>query len=234
MERLFAPLDIYCERLDASFWAEPANALTNLLMVAAGLWGLGQVRARQAGAWAAVLCWWVVAIGAGSFLFHTTAIELTKWADIVPIGTFTLAMTLFVLRRFAGLSWPRTIACCVGYFALAATGTALLPSWLHQVTNGTTIYLPALGAYVFGGVVALAHGSKGGWYALVCAVLLLIGFFFRAIDQDICVAFPVGSHFLWHSFVAVMLAVNLAAVARYGAPSARRGRKVGGEPAVAC
>jgi hypothetical protein len=23
------PIDLYCERTDASFWAEPANALTN-------------------------------------------------------------------------------------------------------------------------------------------------------------------------------------------------------------
>ncbi len=32
------------------------------------------------------LCWWVVVIGLGSLLFDTTAIELTKWADIVPIA----------------------------------------------------------------------------------------------------------------------------------------------------
>ena len=31
MNRLFAPLDIYCERLDAGFWSEPVNALTNVL-----------------------------------------------------------------------------------------------------------------------------------------------------------------------------------------------------------
>ena len=29
MDRLFAALDIYCERTDASFWSEPVNALTN-------------------------------------------------------------------------------------------------------------------------------------------------------------------------------------------------------------
>lgn len=225
MDRLLAPLDVYCERLDAGFWAEPVNALTNFLMIAAGLWGLGQVRARRTGTWAVILCWWVVAIGTGSFLFHTTAIELTKWADIIPIGTFTLAMALFVLRRFAGLSWPKTLAYCVSYFAVASLVTYHLPDWFHRATNGTTIYLPALGGFVFCGVVALIHGSGGGWYALACAALLLTGFFFRAIDQDICPEFPLGTHFLWHTFIAVMLAVNLAAVARYGMPRkpARRG-----------
>lgn len=218
MDRLLAPLDVYCERLDASFWSEPVNALTNFLMIAAGLFGLAEARARGTGGWAKVMCWWVVAIGAGSFLFHTTAIELTKWADIIPIVTFTLVMALFALRRYAGLSWPRTLVYCGLYFLAASVVTYLLPAWLHHVTNGTTVYLPALGAFVFCGIVALVHGSQGGWYALVCAGLLVVGFFFRAVDQDICPDFPLGTHFLWHSFVAIMLAVNLAGVARYGAP----------------
>jgi len=33
-----APIDLYCERTDASFWAEPANALTNAaFLIAAAL-----------------------------------------------------------------------------------------------------------------------------------------------------------------------------------------------------
>jgi hypothetical protein len=31
------PVDIYCERTSAAFWAEPANALTNLSSVLAAL-----------------------------------------------------------------------------------------------------------------------------------------------------------------------------------------------------
>src|SRR3989442_6346009 len=36
-----APIDLYCERTDASFWAEPANALSNaafLIAAAAAFW----------------------------------------------------------------------------------------------------------------------------------------------------------------------------------------------------
>ena len=38
-----APIDAYCERLDAGFWAEPLNAATNLAFILAavacfGLW----------------------------------------------------------------------------------------------------------------------------------------------------------------------------------------------------
>lgn len=219
MDRLFASLDIYCERTDAGFWSEPVNALTNLLIVCAGLFGLAQVRSMGTGAYAKVLCCWVVVIGLGSLLFHTTAIELTKWADIVPIVTFTLAMAVFCLRRFSRLSWPKTAAYFVSYFAAISVITWLIPSWLSEATNGTTAYLPALAGFAFFGIVALIHGSAAGWYCIACAVILFAGFVFRAIDQDVCEAFPLGTHFMWHVLIALMLAVTLTAVARYGAPS---------------
>ncbi len=218
MDGLFAPLDVYCERVAAGLWAEPVNALTNLLIVAAGFFGLARVRARHAGLYAEVLCWWVVAIGLGSLLFHTTAVELTKWADIVPIATFTLALALFCLRRFARLSWPRSIAYFLIFFTATGIITALIPAWLRHATNGTTAYLPALAGFLFFGIVSLGRGSPAGWHALSCAGILAVAFVFRAIDQEVCAAFPLGTHFLWHTLIALMLAVMLSGVARYGAP----------------
>ncbi len=227
MNRLFAPLDIYCERLDAGFWSEPVNALTNVLIVAAGLFGFAQVQRRETGLYAAILCWWVVVIGLGSLLFHTTAIELTKWADILPIATFTLALALFCLRRFARLSWLRAIAYFLIFFASISVITYFLPPWLTQATNGTTAYLPALAGFLFFGLVALVRGSRAGWYAISCAVILCLAFFFRAVDQAVCGSFPLGTHFLWHMLIAAMLGVMLTAVAKYGHPSPQHSTRSG-------
>ena len=218
MDRLFATLDIYCERTEAGLWAEPVNALTNLLILGGGFFGLAQVRSRQAGIYAEILCWWVVAIGLGSFLFHTTAIELTKWADIIPIATFTLAMAIFCLRRFAGLSAPKTAVYFVSYFAVISLVTWLIPTWVSEATNGTMAYLPALAGFAFFGLLALAYGSRAGWYCIACAAILFVAFFFRAADQDLCNRFPLGTHFLWHILIALMLGVILIAVAKHGAP----------------
>ena len=176
------------------------------------------MRSRKTGVYAEILCWWVVVIGLGSLLFHTTALELTKWADIIPIVTFTFAMAIFCLRRFSGLSWQRTSAYFVLYFASISVVSWFVPSWLSEASNGTTAYLPALAGFAFFGVVALVRGSPAGWYCIVCAVILLAGFVFRAIDQDVCEAFPLGTHFLWHVLIALMLGVILSAVAKYGAP----------------
>lgn len=43
-QTLLTPVDLYCERTEPELWAEPANALTNLAFVAAGLWGVREAR----------------------------------------------------------------------------------------------------------------------------------------------------------------------------------------------
>ena len=143
--------DLYCERTGPEFWSEPVNALTNLAFVTAGLWGLYATRRRGRDAFSELLCWWVVAIGVGSFLFHTFATRLTMWADILPIAGFTLAYTLFNLRRFMGLSWLSSLAVFLAFYAVAGVLTALVPDWLRDASNGSTGYLPPfLALFVFG------------------------------------------------------------------------------------
>jgi hypothetical protein len=217
---MLTSVDLYCERLDASFWAEPVNALTNLLFVVVGIIGLVAVRRRGTGMFAELLCWWVMAIGIGSLLFHTFALELTKWFDILPIATFTVALSLFNLRRFAGLTWSAAIACLVVYFVVIGIVTYMIPDWLRLATNGSTGYLPAWGAFLVFGSIVLMRGNPAGWYALACCAMLAVAIFFRAVDPLVCDAFPLGTHFLWHTLNALMLGVALMAVVRYGAPRA--------------
>lgn len=106
-QTLLTPVDLYCERTGPGLWAEPANALTNLAFIVAGLWGVRQVRRYRTGSFAEVLAWWVVAIGIGSTLFHTFASKGTIWADILPIAGFTLAYTLFTCGVSSALAGAR-------------------------------------------------------------------------------------------------------------------------------
>lgn len=137
-QTLLTPVDLYCERTGPGLWAEPANALTNLAFIAAGLWGVQQVRRYKTGTFAEVLAWWVVAIGIGSTLFHTFASKGTIWADILPIAGFTLAYTLFNLRRFLGMEWGKAILVFVAFYAVAGLIAYAVPDWLRQASNGTT------------------------------------------------------------------------------------------------
>ncbi|PBB23830.1 MULTISPECIES: ceramidase domain-containing protein [unclassified Mesorhizobium] len=215
-QTLLIPADLYCERTGPGLWAEPANALTNLAFIAAGLWGAREVRRCEAGTFAAVLAWWVVAIGIGSTIFHTFATRGTIWADILPIAGFTLAYTLFNLRRFLGMEWGKAMVVLVVFHAVAgATGFAV-PDWLRLASNGTTSYLPPFLALAFFGIWVTAHGNRAGWYNLAGSAIFVVSAFCRMIDPMVCASFPLGTHFLWHILNGLMLGVLLAAVARFG------------------
>lgn len=213
-EQLLAPIDIYCERTGPHFWAEPVNALTNLAFVAAGLWGLRAVRRGGGDAFGELLCWWVVAIGIGSFLFHTFANHLTMWADILPIAGFTLAYTWFNLRRFMGMALGPALAIFLSFYVLAAVLTAMVPDALREASNGSTGYLPPFLALVFFGALVIRAGNPVGWYNIAAAGIFVLSVTFRAVDPVICGSFPLGSHFMWHTLNGLMLGVVLAAVAQ--------------------
>ncbi len=230
IDSLFASIDNYCERTGPGLWSEPLNAITNLAFIAAGIWGLHAIRKRDGDPFAVALAWWVIAIGVGSALFHTFANGLTIWFDVVPIATFTLALTLFNIRRWVGFGWWPSVAALVAFFVVTGFITAMLPDWVRVATNGTSGYLPALLSLAFWGVVLVLRGHPAGWYDLGAAAMLLVSAFFRTIDPDVCSTFPAGTHFLWHTLNGAMLAVLLASVAWYGSgvPDGRRTPAVAG------
>jgi hypothetical protein len=220
------PIDLYCERTDASIWAEPANALTNAAFLIAAAAALVSWR-RQSGSaggrdWPVLaLIVVVVAVGLGSFTFHTVATRGAMLADVIPIAIFIYGYLLLALRRFLHLSAGVAVAIVVAY---AAAAQAL--SWLAPpgALNGSVAYLPALAA-----MMAMARATRGPVRrGLELAVLLFtVSLALRTIDVAACDAVPRGTHFLWHLLNAAVLYVLLrAAITGSGsgtAASARRG-----------
>ncbi|KRB20794.1 MULTISPECIES: ceramidase domain-containing protein [Mesorhizobium] len=217
-QTLLTPVDLYCERTGSGLWSEPTNASTNLAFIVAGLWGVREVRRLKAGTFAEVLAWWVMAIGIGSTIFHTFATKGTVWIDVLPIAGFTLAYTLFNLRRFLGMEWRKAIAVFVVFYAVAGAISFAVPDWLRQASNGTTGYLPPFLALAFFGAWVTVSGNRAGRYNLVGSAIFVVSAIFRMIDPMVCAGFPLGTHFLWHIFNGLMLGVLLAAAARHGAP----------------
>jgi ceramidase len=216
------PIDLYCERTDASLWAEPANALTNaaFLIAAAAAFLLW----RRAGGrdWPALaLIVVVAAVGLGSFIFHTAATRGAMLADVIPIAIFIYGYLLLALRRFLHLSAAVAIAIIVGY---AAGAQAL--SWLAppRALNGSIGYLPALVAMV--AMARVTHGRARRGLELA-VMIFTVSLALRTIDLAACETFPVGTHFLWHVLNAVVLYVLLRTAIRESgsetAASARRG-----------
>ncbi|MEM8838108.1 MAG: ceramidase domain-containing protein [Pseudomonadota bacterium] len=213
---LFDPVDIYCERTDPSYWSEPVNALTNLAFIAAGLYGLHLARHAGTDLWPKVLCIWVMAIGLGSYLFHTHAQPWAGLADVIPIWTFFLAYVAFALRRYLKLSWAGVgIGFLIGIALIFGT-TALIPEAAYAATNGSIQYLPAIIALIVFSFVLWRAGSGAAHYVLLATGIFAISITFRSIDMAVCGAFPLGTHFLWHILNGLMLAILLVASVREG------------------
>src|ERR1700730_13513163 len=207
------PIDLYCERTDASLWAEPANALTNaaFLIAAAAAFVLWRRRSeneygRDWPALALILV--VAAVGLGSFTFHTVATRGAMLADVIPIAIFIYGYLLLALRRFLHLSAGVGIAIVVGY---AAGAQAL--SWLAppRALNGSIDYLPALVAMV--AMARVTHGRARRGLELA-VMIFTVSLALRTIDLAACEIFPVGTHFLWHLLNAVVLYVLLRTAIR--------------------
>ena len=196
----FAPADIYCERTDASFWAEPMNALTNLAFIVAGLLLLihKQPPARTLG----VL---IMLIGFGSFLFHTFANRLTGFLDVLFIGIYLLAYA-WLWPKWVLRSGPTICALSMAALVLAITLASLAvaafkPLWPDLPPGaylGAWFYLIAIAT-----LSATGHPKAGRW--LWAAVgLFAVSIAARQMDLPLCDQTG-GTHWLWHVINAIVL-----------------------------
>jgi Ceramidase len=195
------PLDLYCERTDASFWSEPVNAVSNAAFLIAAAAAFRLWRRGDRADWPALaLIAVVAAVGVGSFVFHTVATRAAILADVIPIAVFIYGYLLLALIRFLHF---RCIAAGAIVIAFAASAQALSALAPPRLLNGSVGYLPALAALI---VVALAAREQGARRGLgLAALVFAISLGFRTADIALCPEFPLGTHFVWHVLNAVVL-----------------------------
>ncbi|MGW3411128.1 ceramidase domain-containing protein [Streptomyces sp. NPDC000888] len=211
-------LDEYCERGSAAFWAEPVNALTNLafLVAALAIWRILRP-CRSVPASIGLLAPLMALIGIGSFSFHTLATRWSQALDVVPITLFVLFCLGCVLRWFYGLAWRRCVLGVAGFGAFTAVFG--VPAG-ELIPNRSGMYVPVL--LLMTGLAVTLRGSADAGRAAhwrqfaLAAVVFALALSARTVDQEICGAFPLGTHFLWHTLDGVLVfLVSRALVSRW-------------------
>ncbi len=216
----YEPIDIYCERLSAQFWAEPFNALTNIAFILAAI--IGFIVAKKYNRLDFVnvlLILLAVAIGVGSFLFHTYANAWSEYADLIPIASLALIYIAFSVRRFFNKSWLGVTFIALLYFGASAVILYFIAplakdsfAWL----NGSHIYAPVLLGLLVMSFSLLFAKHRAVNLMLLATITFIISLSFRTMDKAICESFPTGTHFIWHSLNGLMIAVLLVAIIKYG------------------
>jgi peptidoglycan/LPS O-acetylase OafA/YrhL len=195
----FEQIDGYCERTDFTYWSEPLNAVTNLAFIIAAiiLWrrGNGVPLAR-------VLLIILVAIGIGSYLFHTHA---TIWAvtiDVIPIGVFILVYLFAVNRDIVLMSGWKALLATTAFFPYAGVvvwATNQLPFFHISNFYWTVPLLLCIYAVGLRGRPRITSGF------LIGAAILSLSITVRSVDEILCDTIPFGTHFLWHILNGIML-----------------------------
>ncbi|MCZ0812808.1 MAG: ceramidase domain-containing protein [Pseudomonadota bacterium] len=196
------PIDAYCERLDAGYWAEPVNAVTNaaFMLAAFVMWRrLDDARLPLARLLVGVLA----AIGVGSFLFHTHAQAWAAMADVVPILCFVL---IYIYAANRGFWRMGRVAALFGTVVAVALSAALVPLLaLIPVAGASAGYLPLPLLIAGYGLALRGRAPQTARNLLLGSGLLVASLTMRSIDGLSCALIPMGTHFGWHLLNALML-----------------------------
>ena len=202
MEGLMRQVDGYCERTDFSYWAEPVNALTNLAFIVAAIVMWRRVRG-QGLPLAEVLCAILFAIGVGSWLFHTHATLWGALADVIPIGLYILTYLFAVNFAFCTFSKRVSLVATALFIPYAAVLTLLLDRLPFFNVSNFYWTVPIL---IFGYALALRRSSPDTARGMaIGGAVLCVSITARSLDETLCDAFPLGTHFLWHLLNGAML-----------------------------
>ena len=178
--RMFEQIDIYCERTDFTVFAEPVNALTNLAFFIAAALLYVLARREQALDWKSG--------------FHTLATVWAMLTDSLPIMAFQISFMVLYIRFALGWNCWRSAAMLAAFF-VAMFAAMSAP---RGTLNGSVEYIPALVFVTILGVLHLKYAARERFGLLVASGIFALSLTLRSIDEAICSAYPMGTHFLWH------------------------------------
>ena len=187
-------IDIYCERLEPGFWAEPVNALTNAAFIVAAMvvWPL----VGRTGRFLALL---VALVGIGSFAYHSTA---TIWGSALDVGVIAIFSSTYVyLATRDMLELPHAWLAPILFVPYLA-GTTMIFAQIPVLQISNTYWALALLIAIYGW---LLRDSSSGSGMFLAAGFLALSITMRSVDIPLCEAFPLGTHFLWHILNGITL-----------------------------
>lgn len=200
MNTWFNSVDIYCERLDPGFWAEPINAISNLSFIVAGffVWRLRNPRST-------LMATLVILIGLGSFSFHTFANRLTGLLDVLAIALYLVIFAFLIPKQWLRNSLLIQLG-SVLMLIVSIIFAQLLMSYLKPALPWlpSGIYLGAWLALIIFALVTHYSNLSAARFLWLAVIVFPFSLLSRQIDMPLCDSIG-GSHWLWHLFNGLTL-----------------------------
>ena len=193
-------VDIYCERLDASFWAEPINAISNLSFIVAGFF-LWRLRTPHSSLMAVL----VILIGLGSFSFHTFANRLTGLLDVLAIALYLVVFAFLIPKQWSKnslLIQLGSVLMLIVSIVLAQLLISYLKLALPWLPSG--MYLGAWLALIMYALLTQYSNKAAARFLWLAIIVFPASLLSRQLDIPLCDQVG-GSHWLWHLFNGLTL-----------------------------
>lgn len=213
----------YCGRIGAGLLGEPLNAFSNLAFVVGAAIAWRAWRSSPArDTWLPALIALLLLVGLGSFVFHSHPTRLTLAGDLLPIQVFGLAVLAYACWRYLRLQPLVVLGVCVAFVMLRQGWIAVSP---RGALGGGITHIPSVLLLAVMGAALMIRGIRLWRYALVACAVYAAAILVRSLDAQVCRAFPLGLHWLWHLLTAATASLLVIGMARIppGAPS--QGRK---------
>ena len=198
--QLLSPIDIYCERLDASFWSEPINAITNLAFIIAGwlIWRIGSPRSK-------LMTFLLILIGLGSFSFHTFANRLTGLLDVLAIALYLICFAYLIPKQWSWSSRWTPIGSVIGLFILIAL-CQLASNFVKPVFPWAPpgMYLGAWSALLLYAVITQHSNPIAARFLWLAVLVFPFSLLSRQLDLPLCDS-GFSTHWLWHVLNGLIL-----------------------------
>ena len=134
--------------------------------------------------------------GIGSILWHTYPTTETLILDVVPIVLFIMWFIWLYSSRVMDVHPMLGI----GFVVLFLLATYFAGGYA-DVLHGAPVYTPGLLVVLILGIYHATAQKPARYLLLGTFGVYLTALFFRTIDQEVCPALPIGTHFLWHTLI---------------------------------
>ena len=215
---------VYCETMSATsagFPIEPMNTISNGVIVMFGLLGLYFVAKRAPRAVDLyVLCALLITTGIGSGIWHGFRDSGALFFEVQSGLFFLFAVVFFWARRL----WSYFGAAL--FLALFYGGFSFSREYWDRAIFGIPVqrWVALAPVVILAGIALIAqtyaYSRRAAILGSVALSSAIVALTFRTIDLSVCSSFPIGTHFLWHSFLSaggflgVLALIELPAIRR--------------------
>lgn len=209
---------MHCERLQPGLFEEPMNVLSSIVFIPVAYLLFRELNKQpHQPIMLKFLVLMVGVIGVGSSLFHMTAqMWAAALADGLPIAitavTFLYLMSKHVLRfNLAGVL-------LAAVFFMVANITFKI--YFGRGPDGYISLVPTLFILILISIYMLLRKNTSAKYFGLATIIACVALSFRVFDHhlddnpDLCALIPIGTHWLWHSLMALFFFFTIREVIR--------------------